>query len=263
MEEGQVAQTKKRSRSQRRPKPTVPVVGGDMIVCGYTGQLLKTALVPAATPGVAFSSLPAACAYLRETVADEDKRAQTWTAVCQQYQQDPAAVPEAQPRARLTQFGGDLTIEQWSQPIQLWLEHARTHGHTVASYQDSLKNKGKKKAAKVKEPKTQFGRGAFFVNHKKGAPKEISTVDSAEGKGLTITAAFGKLAKFSKSFPEEIMEVVTVNGDVRVVHFSTVDPGVLTRLQVEMPNVVASALAGEPVFGPAIAIVPRKMTVKA
>ena len=254
MSEG-VADTSKpkRKRDNTLLKGSGIVHAGTWFVCSYCGNTTPKALVPSSViKGVAFDTFPCGLAWICEHASDATVSQTTRDAFCKLYSQPPGLAIAAPPTTDLIQFGGKLTADTWLPNASLWQQLTQNMGVTIAEVPSA---RGKKAKAKAAGAVVSFEVGMYVIPIK-GAPKLVNAVDGAPKKpgDLTAVGAQRKLNKFA-----------TANPAYTVTHFDTDKfsvsgcTGVSDTVNL---NNTATQLAQTNVYGPAIALFTRKVSLK-
>lgn len=276
---------KKRSRSSggaasRSRGGALPVIMGDRWVCAYSGHFCKHAVFIPGYLDKCFANIPCALAWLEETVSDETKRDDLIGKLCHAYNQLPSNIIKARDRKHLLDFGGEMDYKSWIQPFKMWDEHAAQNGVTVEQWQES-----QKKPKKKKEEKLTFEVGGYLVAHNVKQPKRIEGLDGAaapevaEGEKappapLTLAGATRKLVKFQsqldkKKEGEGDGATAVDEGKHGFIFNYAARPGFTAQylssfdeVDPKLVNKLASQLTGDTVYGPAIFVFTKKVTLK-
>ena len=200
--------TRKRNRSAtKKPKPKEPATGtgvnivGNRFACSYSGKLTERAIFIPGVSTAAFANLPCAAAWLRDTVTDPEQRKHLFEQMCDEYEQDVAAVQDAPTRTLLADFGGYQSYDEWIGALTFWDMHTAGAGMSVPDYQAAL---GGKTTARGKTPaptKLILERGMQVITHgPKPTVKRVNATDGAVEKGvkgqLTPVGIYTKLHSF-------------------------------------------------------------------
>ena len=264
---------KKRSRAKKPSGDGVRVVG-QRFVCTWTGQLIEKAIVPTAIDGVAFVNLPCAWAWIHSNVKDEDARYKLLESVCEQYQQDPAAVVLPLAQSRLFDLGGDQPYDAWMPNARLWDRKTDTDGTDVATYQARAKKAKSKGSSRAKKPVVEsvtLEPGLYLVKHQnKDWTKAFHRCDAIEGaaddaRQLTPSKVHTPYHRFLKttlkdSDEQPYAEVSVVNeaGDLRA--FAAVQKDGSDSLPTV--NAAARKCFAYQIHGPLVLFVTKKHVVK-
>jgi hypothetical protein len=260
MEEGQVDETTTKPKRLRAKKDNTALKGagialaGKWIVCQYCGNTNEKALVPAALiKGVAFDTFPCALAWVRDNAKDELTATVLSEGLCKLYEQPPGVAAPAPSTAGLLQFGGKQTSDTWLPNSELWAQLTQAKGVTCEGLPSS-KSRSKKATAGGSVVTLEVG---MYVIPLKGAPKKVEAVDGVAKKAGELTAieAVRKVNKWAKA-----------NDQYEVRHYDTERYSV-TACNCAAPdaahiNNTATQLVGSNVYGPAIALLTRKLSIK-
>jgi hypothetical protein len=266
MEEGQVVETappaaQPKPKRQRAKKENTALKGdgikcaGKWIVCQYCGNTSEKALVPSSLiKGVAFDTFPCGLAWIKAHSDDGLVSAALCEGLCKVYGQPPNQALAAPATTGLIQFGGSLTADQWLPNSELWRQLTQREG---VNFDGLPSNKGKstKKAAGAQTAVVlEVG---VYVIPLKGAPKRVEAIDGkpkVQGE-VTYAEAVRKIRKWAKA-----------NDGYNVQHYDH-DNHSVTACHSQAPllehlNNTATQLVGTSVYGPALAVLTRKVSVK-
>ena len=258
MEEGQVAEKPKRQRAKKEStalKGNGIACAGQMIVCTYCGGTDNKALVPTTLiKGVAFDTFPCGLAWISANAKDPLTAAALHEGFSKLYGQPPGGVVQAPPTDPLFQFGGNLTIEQWLPSAELWRQVTQRDG---IGFKDLPTTKSRSKKTAGASAVVTLEVAAYLIPVK-GAPKKVEAIDGVAKKTgeITIVEAQRKLRKFANA-----------NKQYGIHHFDE-DKFSVSACVAEAEadaaqlNNTATQLVGSNVYGPALAVVCRKTSVK-
>jgi len=146
MEEGQVAESKKRVRKSTPRGNVGPPVIGQTFNCAWLGVPIMHAIVPRCLGSkLAFRNLACAAAYIRDK--HEGKKAdEVLSALAAEYNQpEPLPLPPNK-REDLNLYGGTMDFPTWGGDVMAMGDnHAVLHGVTVATWQEHNKKNSRKK----------------------------------------------------------------------------------------------------------------------
>lgn len=266
---------KKTNKKRNRAKPKSLVAGpgvcvlGDRFVCSYSAQIRTHAIFVPGVDSVCFANIPCAFAWLEENVKNnEELLVKLKQATADEYQQPLESIERAPARETLSDFGGKLYYVEWFATLLFWDTLTESNGTTVAEYKNRNSNTAVKRG-KGAQSKVAFEAAMYVVGHGGGAGKckkingldGVAVDDGATKALLTPVRAQRKLTNFisshllndSAQYQRKYVEKDNYIGVVLVT------AGVADE---KLHNHVATELAGENCYGPAVFTFTRKHNQK-